>query len=98
MLTGTVKQKFLNTMNSKLSYVSKKRHRKEIQVQAKKTSVCPNCKAMNGAVKKGVGLLKIVHDQLRNCPKKKKEEILNERIGKTNKIFGNITDIFNNCS
>lgn len=82
LLTGAVKQKFLNTMNSKLSYVSKKRHRKEIQVLAKKTTICPNCKAMNGAVKKGVGLLKIVHDQLRNCPKKKKEEILNERIGK----------------
>jgi len=67
-------------MNSKLSYVSKKKHRKEIQLQAKKTTVCANCKAMNGTVKKGVGLMKIVHDQLRNCPKKKKEEILYERI------------------
>ncbi|CAB3361853.1 Hypothetical predicted protein [Cloeon dipterum] len=80
MLPKAVKQKYINIMNSKLSYVNKKKIRKEILAQAKKSVECTNCSALNGLVKKGVGLLKIVHDMLRKCSKKKKDELLQERI------------------
>lgn len=81
------KQKYRNIMNSTSSYIAKKKYRKDIQLLAKKKSICPNCFAINGVVKKGPGLMKIVHDQYRNCTKKKKEEALLERISKLLLLF-----------
>lgn len=36
---------------------------------AKKNNKCPHCEALNGAVKKGTGLMRIVHEPLRGKKK-----------------------------
>lgn len=52
-------------LNPNLSYLAKKSITSQILVKAKKTTKCPHCSAVNGPVKKGAGLLKILHEPFR---------------------------------
>lgn len=52
-------------MNPNLSYLAKKAIHQQVLKKAKKNTKCPHCDAGNGAVKKGTGLMKIVHEPLR---------------------------------
>ncbi|KAL0272113.1 UNVERIFIED_CONTAM: hypothetical protein PYX00_005208 [Menopon gallinae] len=54
----------LKLLNPKFLYLARKALRKQIHEKAKKTSICPYCKGLNGVVKK-CGLLKIVHEKFR---------------------------------
>lgn len=51
-------------LNPAFSYLARKALRKQIHDKAKKVSVCPFCKSLNGVIKK-CGLLKIVHEKFR---------------------------------
>lgn len=52
-------------LNPNLSYLSKKALHGQIVKKAKKFTKCPSCSATNGPVKKGPGLLKIIHEPYR---------------------------------
>lgn len=52
-------------LNPDLSYLSKKSIHGQLLVKAKKFTKCPNCGAINGPVKKGPGLMKILHEPYR---------------------------------
>lgn len=52
-------------MNPNLSYLAKKAIHKQVLLKAKKNTKCPHCDAVNGPVKKGAGLMKIVHEPFR---------------------------------
>ncbi|XP_059619730.1 DNA-directed RNA polymerase III subunit RPC1 [Phlebotomus argentipes] len=52
-------------LNPDLSYLAKKSIHSQILVKAKKFTKCRYCGALNGPVKKGPGLMKIVHDKFR---------------------------------
>lgn len=41
----------------------------QVLKKAKKNTKCPHCDSLNGAVKKGAGLMKIVHEPLRGKKK-----------------------------
>uniref|UniRef100_A0A1A9WT12 DNA-directed RNA polymerase subunit n=1 Tax=Glossina brevipalpis TaxID=37001 RepID=A0A1A9WT12_9MUSC len=49
-------------LNPNLSYLAKKALHNQILNKAKKQVKCPYCNGTNGSVKKGPGLLKILHD------------------------------------
>lgn len=51
--------------NPNLSYLAKKALHHQILVKAKKFNKCPCCGAINGTVKKGPGLMKILHEPFR---------------------------------
>lgn len=55
----------LRLRNPNLSYLAKKSIHAQILKKAKKFTKCPRCSAINGPVKKGVGLMKIVHEPYR---------------------------------
>lgn len=67
----------LKILNPNLGYLARKALRKQILEKAKKTTKCPNCKDINGTVKKA-GMLKIVHEKYKN--KKKQESIIEEKL------------------
>ncbi|KAH8399848.1 hypothetical protein KR215_003442, partial [Drosophila sulfurigaster] len=48
--------------NPNFSYLGKKALHSQMLTKAKKVTKCPHCAAANGGVKKGPGLLKILHD------------------------------------
>lgn len=52
-------------MNPDISYLAKKAIHSQVLVKAKKITKCPGCTAINGPVKKGPGLMKIVHEPYR---------------------------------
>ncbi|GAB0091474.1 DNA-directed RNA polymerase [Sergentomyia squamirostris] len=52
-------------LNPDLSYLAKKSIHSQILTKAKKCAKCRYCGALNGPVKKGPGLMKIVHDRYR---------------------------------
>lgn len=63
MLTEQEKRLFSKRLlNPDLSYLAKKSIHTQILRKAKKNTKCPNCGALNGGVKKGPGLMKILHD------------------------------------
>ncbi|KAJ1529329.1 hypothetical protein ONE63_006119 [Megalurothrips usitatus] len=64
-------------LNPDLPYLSKKALRRQILDKAKKVSMCPHCKSLNGVVKK-CGMLKIMHDKYRN--KKKSDPIVTDKL------------------
>lgn len=72
-------------LNPHLSYLAKKAIHSQVLLKAKKTTKCPNCGATNGPVKKGPGLLKIVHDQYRG--KKATDPIITNALGKLYLFF-----------
>lgn len=51
--------------NQNLSYLAKKALHHQILIKAKKFNKCPYCGAINGTVKKGPGLMKILHEPYR---------------------------------
>ncbi|XP_067637173.1 DNA-directed RNA polymerase III subunit RPC1 isoform X2 [Eurosta solidaginis] len=59
-------------LNPNLSYLAKKALHGQILNKSKKMSKCPHCEAPNGGVKKGPGLLKILHDP---CKTKKPDTL-----------------------
>ncbi|EFN78064.1 DNA-directed RNA polymerase III subunit RPC1 [Harpegnathos saltator] len=67
----------LKVLNPNLGYLARKALRKQILEKAKKTTICQNCKEINGTVKKA-GMLKIVHEKYKN--KKKQENIIEEKL------------------
>lgn len=52
-------------MNPAISYLAKKAIHSQVLLKAKKHTKCPSCGAINGPVKKGPGLMKIVHEPFR---------------------------------
>ncbi|KAF4525074.1 hypothetical protein B566_EDAN001988 [Ephemera danica] len=87
LLDEKTKQKYRNMMNANLPYIVKKKNRKEIHIKAKKINKCPNCNAINGVVKKGPGVMKIVHDQFRVNSKKVKEKCMEDLIAEWQEIL-----------
>ncbi|CAF0768130.1 unnamed protein product [Didymodactylos carnosus] len=66
MLQKDIKQEFQRSLcRPVLSYLQKKGLRKKIHEKAKKTTLCPSCGELNGAVLK-CALLKIAHDKYRS--------------------------------
>ncbi|EDS26516.1 conserved hypothetical protein [Culex quinquefasciatus] len=51
--------------NPNLSYLAKKSIHSQVLKKAKKNTKCPCCGCLNGPVKKGAGLMKIVHEPFR---------------------------------
>ncbi|KAI8114773.1 DNA-directed RNA polymerase III subunit RPC1 [Lucilia cuprina] len=62
-------------LNPNFSYLAKKALHGQILTKAKKQTKCPNCEAINGGVKKGPGLLKILHDPYKG---KKQDALMNK--------------------
>ncbi|XP_055374770.1 DNA-directed RNA polymerase III subunit RPC1 [Condylostylus longicornis] len=63
MLKDTDKVIFAKRLlNPDLSYLAKKNIHSQILTKAKKNNKCLHCGAINGGVKKGPGLMKILHD------------------------------------
>lgn len=67
-------------VNKQLSYLTKKAMHTQILVKSKKNTKCPYCGAINGPVKKGPGLLKILHEPFRG--KKNTDPIFTRALGK----------------
>lgn len=65
-------------MNPNLSYLAKKAMTSQILTKSKKHTKCPYCAAINGPVKKGPGLLKILHEPYRG--KKITDPIMSEQL------------------
>lgn len=66
MLKDVDKEAYARKLTNKdLSYLTKKAMHHTILTKSKKHSKCPYCGAINGPVKKGAGLLKILHEPLR---------------------------------
>lgn len=68
----------VKVMNPALPYLIRKALRKQILDKAKKISICPHCRDLNGTVKK-CGLLKIVHEKYRT--KKATDSVVLEALG-----------------
>lgn len=66
-------------MNPNLSYLAKKSITSQILAKSKKNTKCPHCGAINGPVKKGPGLMKILHEPFRG--KKSTDPIMSETLG-----------------
>lgn len=78
MLSPEDKSYYLyRVLNPNLGYLARKALRKQILEKAKKTTICHNCKDINGIVKKA-GMLKIVHEKYKS--KKKQECIIEEKL------------------
>lgn len=67
-------------VNKQLSYLTKKAMHSQILVKSKKNTKCPYCGAINGPVKKGPGLLKILHEPFRG--KKPTDPLVSRALGK----------------
>ncbi|EAT37385.1 AAEL010617-PA [Aedes aegypti] len=66
MLKEDEKKQFsARLMNPNLSYLAKKSIHSQVLKKAKKNTKCPYCGSLNGPVKKGAGLMKIVHEPFR---------------------------------
>lgn len=65
-------------LNPNLSYLAKKSITSQILTKAKKNTKCPNCGAINGPVKKGPGLMKILHEPYRG--KKQTDPLVSEHL------------------
>lgn len=65
-------------LNPNLSYLAKKSITSQILTKAKKNTKCPNCCAINGPVKKGPGLMKILHEPYRG--KKQTDPFVTEHL------------------
>ncbi|KFB44003.1 hypothetical protein ZHAS_00011833 [Anopheles sinensis] len=66
MLKEEEKKNFsVRLMNPNLSYLAKKSIHSQVLKKAKKNTKCPCCNSVNGPVKKGPGLMKIVHEPFR---------------------------------
>lgn len=65
-------------LNPNLSYLAKKSITSQILTKSKKNTKCPHCGAINGPVKKGPGLMKILHEPFRN--KKVTDPIMSEQL------------------
>lgn len=65
-------------LNPNLSYLAKKSISSQILTKSKKNTKCPHCGATNGPVKKGPGLMKILHEPFRN--KKTNDPIMSEAL------------------
>uniref|UniRef100_A0A1Q3FVX2 DNA-directed RNA polymerase subunit n=1 Tax=Culex tarsalis TaxID=7177 RepID=A0A1Q3FVX2_CULTA len=66
MLKEDEKKQFsARLMNPNLSYLAKKSIHSQVLKKAKKNTKCPCCGSLNGPVKKGAGLMKIVHEPFR---------------------------------
>lgn len=65
-------------MNPNLSYLAKKSIHQQVLKKAKKHTKCPHCESVNGPVKKGTGLMKIVHEPYRG--KKPTDPIVTEAL------------------
>jgi DNA-directed RNA polymerase III subunit RPC1 len=68
----------MKVMNPSLPYLVRKALRKQILDKAKKITVCPHCRELNGTVKK-CGLLKIVHEKYRS--KKSTDPVIVDVLG-----------------
>jgi DNA-directed RNA polymerase III subunit RPC1 len=77
-----------------LSYLARKALRKQIQVRAKKFSICPHCGDINGVVKKS-GLLKITHEKYRN---KKPDPAMLSQLGNFSLYVNNYVYYINSCA
>lgn len=66
-------------LNPNLSYLAKKSITTQILGKSKKGSKCPYCGAINGPVKKGPGLMKILHEPFRG--KKGTDPLVTEALG-----------------
>lgn len=85
MLSQADKKRYLaRALNPNLGYLSRKALRKQILDKAKKTTICQNCKDLNGTVKKA-GLLKIVHEKYK--AKKKVDAIVQEKLAEYNNVL-----------
>lgn len=80
MLKDVDKEANKKLVNKQLSYLSKKSTHTSILNKAKKHSKCPYCGAINGPVKKGPGLLKILHEPYRG--KKPTDPLVTKALGK----------------
>lgn len=66
MLKEEEKKNFSTRLvNPNLSYLAKKSIHSQVLKKAKKNTKCPYCNSLNGPVKKGPGLMKIVHEPFR---------------------------------
>lgn len=65
-------------LNPNLSYLAKKSIASQILVKSKKHTKCPHCGAINGPIKKGPGLMKILHEPFRG--KKPTDPIISEAL------------------
>lgn len=79
MLKDPDKEAFKKLVNKQLSYLSKKSTHGTILNKAKKNTKCPYCGAINGPVKKGPGLLKILHEPYRG--KKPTDPLVTRALG-----------------
>lgn len=64
--------------NPNLSYLAKKSIHHQVLLKAKKFSKCPFCGTINGTVKKGPGLMKILHEQYRG--KKQSDPLITDAL------------------
>lgn len=65
-------------LNPNLSYLAKKAITSQILTKSKKNLKCPYCSAINGPIKKGPGLMKILHEPFRG--KKPTDPIMSETL------------------
>lgn len=80
MLKESDKEAFSKKLtNNQLSYLTKKSMHGIILTKSKKHTKCPYCGAINGPVKKGPGLLKILHEPFRG--KKTTDPIMTRALG-----------------
>lgn len=70
-------------LNPNLSYLAKKSIHSQILQKSKKNLKCPYCSAINGPVKKGPGLMKILHEPFRG--KKLTDPLMTKALGKIEK-------------
>lgn len=71
-------------LNPNLSYLAKKAMTSQILVKAKKSTKCPHCSAINGPVKKGPGLMKILHEPYRG--KKQTDPLVADQLNELQEI------------
>ncbi|CAL1677654.1 unnamed protein product [Lasius platythorax] len=78
LLTGEERKFYSRKLQTpNLGYLMRKALRKQIWEKAKKKTTCPNCKEINGPVKKG-GFLKIVYEKYKNL--KKTDPLIQEKL------------------
>lgn len=65
-------------LNPNLSYLAKKSIASQILVKSKKHTKCPYCGSINGPIKKGPGLMKILHEPFRG--KKPTDPVMSEAL------------------
>jgi len=73
-----IKSLKMKVMNPGLPYLVRKALHKQVLEKAKKITVCPHCRELNGTVKK-CGLLKIVHEKYRS--KKATDPVVTDALG-----------------